>query len=111
MHSLREGGIRTAIDDFGTGYSSLAYLTRFPVKSLKIDRSFVADVFTDHADAAIVRTIIEMAHHLGFTVVAEGVETDRQAAFLRQFGCEQAQGYFFGKPMPAAELLRAPRPH
>jgi diguanylate cyclase (GGDEF)-like protein len=104
MRSLREAGIRIAIDDFGTGYSSLAYLTRFPVKALKIDRSFVADVFSDHADAAIVRTIIEMAHQLGFTVVAEGVETDRQAAFLRQFGCEQAQGYLFAKPMAAAAL-------
>jgi len=107
MRQLRESGIRIAIDDFGTGYSSLSYLTRFPVKSLKIDRSFVADVFSDHADAAIVRTIIEMAHHLGFTVVAEGVETDRQAAFLRQFGCEQAQGFLFARPMPAAELLSA----
>jgi diguanylate cyclase (GGDEF)-like protein/PAS domain S-box-containing protein len=104
MHALRERGIRIAIDDFGTGYSSLAYLTRFPVKSLKIDRSFVADVFSDHADAAIVRTIIEMAHQLGFTVVAEGVETDRQAAFLRQFGCEQAQGFLFARPMPAADV-------
>jgi EAL domain-containing protein (putative c-di-GMP-specific phosphodiesterase class I) len=96
--------MRIAIDDFGTGYSSLAYLTRFPVKSLKIDRSFVADVFSDQADAAIVRTIIEMAHTLGFTVVAEGVETDRQAAFLRQFGCEQAQGFLFARPMAAAEV-------
>jgi len=111
MRSLRDGGIRIAIDDFGTGYSSLAYLTRFPVKALKIDRSFVADVFSDHADAAIVRTIIEMAHQLGFTVVAEGVETDRQAAFLRQFGCEQAQGFLFARPMPAAELLSASSIH
>jgi diguanylate cyclase (GGDEF)-like protein len=108
MRSLREGGIRMAIDDFGTGYSSLAYLTRFPVKSLKIDRSFVADVFSDGADAAIVRTIIEMAHQLGFTVIAEGVETEPQAAFLRQFGCEQAQGFLFAPPMPAAEVLNVP---
>jgi diguanylate cyclase (GGDEF)-like protein/PAS domain S-box-containing protein len=111
MRALREGGIRLSIDDFGTGYSSLSYLTRFPVKALKIDRSFVADVFSDNADAAIVRTIIEMAHQLGFTVVAEGVETDRQAAFLRQFGCEQAQGFFFGRPMPAAQLLSASGKH
>jgi EAL domain-containing protein (putative c-di-GMP-specific phosphodiesterase class I) len=111
MRALRECGIGIAIDDFGTGYSSLSYLTRFPVKALKIDRSFVADVFSDRADAAIVRTIIEMAHQLGFTVVAEGVETDRQAAFLRQFGCQQAQGFFFARPMPAAELLKASKTH
>ena len=111
MRALRESGIRLSIDDFGTGYSSLSYLTRFPVKALKIDRSFVADVFSDHADAAIVRTIIEMAHHLGFTVVAEGVETDRQAAFLRQYGCEQAQGFLFGRPVPAAQLFSVPARH
>jgi len=104
MRSLQKTGIGIAIDDFGTGYSSLSYLTRFPVKAVKIDRSFVADVFSDRADAAIVRTIIDMAHILGFTVVAEGVETDRQAAFLRQFGCEQAQGFLYAKPMPAAEM-------
>jgi diguanylate cyclase (GGDEF)-like protein/PAS domain S-box-containing protein len=115
MQSLRDSGTRIAIDDFGTGYSSLAYLTRFPVGALKIDRSFVADVFSDNADAAIVRTIIQMAHQLGFTVVAEGVETDRQAAFLRQFGCEQAQGFLFAKPMAAAEysamITSSPTPH
>ncbi|MGH8669094.1 MAG: putative bifunctional diguanylate cyclase/phosphodiesterase, partial [Burkholderiales bacterium] len=105
MEALREDGIRIAIDDFGTGYSSLSYLTRFPVAALKIDRSFVADALSDAADAAIVRTIIEMAHTLSFTVVAEGVETEGQAAFLRQFGCHQAQGYLFARPMPAAALL------
>jgi diguanylate cyclase (GGDEF)-like protein/PAS domain S-box-containing protein len=102
MNALRDGGIRTAIDDFGTGYSSLAYLRRLPLAALKIDRSFVADALNDAADAAIVRTIIDMAHTLDFTVVAEGVETDGQMAFLRQFGCEQGQGFFFARPMPAA---------
>jgi diguanylate cyclase (GGDEF)-like protein/PAS domain S-box-containing protein len=102
MNALRDAGIRTAIDDFGTGYSSLAYLTRLPVAALKIDRSFVADALTDAADAAIVRTIIDMAHTLDFTVVAEGVETDGQMAFLRQFGCEQGQGFLFARPMPAS---------
>jgi diguanylate cyclase (GGDEF)-like protein/PAS domain S-box-containing protein len=111
MRALRESGIRMAIDDFGTGYSSLSYLTRLPVKSLKIDKSFVADVFSDEADAAIVRTIIEMAHHLGFTVVAEGVENDRQAAFLRQYGCEQAQGFYFGRPVSAAQLFSTSGQH
>jgi len=101
LSSLRDAGIRMAVDDFGTGYSSLSYLTRLPVASLKIDRSFVADALSKVADAAIVRTIIDMAHTLGFTVVAEGVETDGQMAFLRQFGCEQGQGYLFARPMAA----------
>ena len=104
MSALREAGIRAAIDDFGTGYSSLAYLTRLPVAALKIDRSFVADALTDSADAAIVRAIIDMAHTLDFTVVAEGVETVGQMVFLRQFGCEQGQGFLFARPMSAAEL-------
>jgi hypothetical protein len=103
LKAIGELGVRFAIDDFGTGYSSLSYLTRFPVAALKIDRSFVAGIGRETSDPAIVRTIIEMAHQLGFTVVAEGVETDRQAAFLRQFGCEQAQGYLFAKP--AVEAL------
>jgi diguanylate cyclase (GGDEF)-like protein/PAS domain S-box-containing protein len=106
MRSLRDDGIRVAIDDFGTGYSSLAYLTRFPVSALKIDRSFVADALSDAADAAIVRTIIEMAHNLRFTVVAEGVETDGQMEFLRQHGCHQGQGYFFARPMVADQFRK-----
>ena len=106
MRALREAGMRIAIDDFGTGYSSLSYLTRFPVGALKIDRSFVADVNDDAQDAAIVRTIIEMAHTLGFTVVAEGIETEAQARYLREHGCEQAQGYLFARPMPADELAQ-----
>ncbi len=104
LRALRTAGLRIAIDDFGTGYSSLAYLTRFPLASLKIDRSFVAQVLNDQADATIVRTIIDMAHTLGFTVIAEGVESDAQAAFLRALGCEQAQGFLFARPMPAAEF-------
>ena len=106
MRSLCDAGMRIAIDDFGTGYSSLAYLTRFPVGALKIDRSFVADVNEDPSDATIVRTIIEMAHSLGFSVVAEGVETEAQATFLRLMRCEQAQGYLFARPMPAADLVK-----
>jgi diguanylate cyclase (GGDEF)-like protein len=104
MNALRDSGIRVAIDDFGTGYSSLAYLTRLPLAALKIDRSFVADALSDAADAAIVRTIIEMAHTLDFTVVAEGVETDGQMAFLRRFGCEQGQGFLFARPMSATDF-------
>jgi diguanylate cyclase (GGDEF)-like protein/PAS domain S-box-containing protein len=104
LRGLGDAGLRIAIDDFGTGYSSLAYLTRFPLASLKIDRSFVADVLDDEADATIVRTIVDMAHTLGFTVIAEGVELDSQAAFLRALGCEQAQGFLFARPMPAADF-------
>ena len=104
LRALGDAGVRIAIDDFGTGYSSLAYLTRFPLASLKIDRSFVADVLDDEADATIVRTIVDMAHTLGFTVIAEGVELDSQATFLRGLGCEQAQGFLFARPMPANEF-------
>ena len=104
LRGLGDAGLRIAIDDFGTGYSSLAYLTRFPLASLKIDRSFVADVLDDQADATIVRTIVDMAHTLGFTVIAEGVELDSQAAFLRALGCEQAQGFLFARPMPAEDF-------
>ena len=104
LRALGAAGVRIAIDDFGTGYSSLAYLTRFPLASLKIDRSFVADVLDDEADATIVRTIVDMAHTLGFTVIAEGVELDSQASFLRALGCEQAQGFLFARPMPADEF-------
>ncbi len=104
LERLGAAGLRIAVDDFGTGYSSLAYLTRFPLASLKIDRSFVADVLSDEADATIVRTIVDMAHTLGFTVIAEGVERDAQAAFLRKLGCEQAQGFLFARPMPAHDF-------
>jgi EAL domain-containing protein (putative c-di-GMP-specific phosphodiesterase class I) len=104
LRALGKAGLRVAIDDFGTGYSSLAYLTRFPLASLKIDRSFVAHVLSDEADATIVRTIVDMAHTLGFTVVAEGVESEPQADFLRKLGCEQAQGFLFARPMPAADF-------
>ena len=112
LESLSEAGVRIAIDDFGTGYSSLSYLTRFPVSALKIDRSFVKDIEHDQQDAVIVRTIVELAHTLGFMVVAEGVETENQLAFLHGLGCEQAQGFLFAHPMSAdrlAALLPAPK--
>jgi diguanylate cyclase (GGDEF)-like protein len=106
MHALCDAGMSIAIDDFGTGYSSLAYLTRFPVSAVKIDRSFVRDMSRDKNDATIVRTIVEMGHSLGFTVIAEGVETEEQATLLQLLRCEQAQGHLFGRPMPAHELMR-----
>jgi diguanylate cyclase len=105
MQALRAAGIEIAIDDFGTGYSSLAYLTRFPVSTLKIDRSFVKDMLHEKSQAAIVRTVIEMAQTLRFKVVAEGVETQAQADFLASLGCEQGQGYLFARPMPVEDLM------
>ena len=102
-------GVRLAIDDFGTGYSSLDYLRSFRVSRLKIDRRFISDVTTSADDAAIVRATIGLAHELGIEVMAEGVETAGQRDFLISAGCKFAQGYYFGKPMPAAaasELLR-----
>lgn len=101
---VRDLGCRFSIDDFGTGYSSLSYLRRFPVSTLKIDRSFVADIMTDNDDAAIVRTIIAMAHNLKMEIVAEGVETQEQFDFLRANGCELAQGYLLARPMPAEDI-------
>jgi EAL domain-containing protein (putative c-di-GMP-specific phosphodiesterase class I) len=106
VRALSSSGFRVAIDDFGTGYSSLAYLTRFPLSALKIDRSFVRDMARDKTDATIVRTIIEMAQSLALTVVAEGVETKEQARLLQVLRCEQVQGHLFAKPMPAEDLTR-----
>ncbi|WP_417455575.1 EAL domain-containing protein [Kiloniella sp.] len=106
LNSLAELGVHLAIDDFGTGYSSLSYLKRFPVDKLKIDKSFVLKLDQNQDDAAITAAIISMAHAMGTKVLAEGVEEKSHMLFLKDRGCEEAQGYFFAKPMPAEEFLR-----
>jgi EAL domain-containing protein (putative c-di-GMP-specific phosphodiesterase class I) len=102
LHKIQAAGIHLSIDDFGTGYSSMAYLKRFPIDQLKIDRSFVNAVPGD--GAAIAKAIIAMAHSLNMSVVAEGVETEEQVAFLSDAGCDVMQGYYFARPMPAEQL-------
>ncbi len=104
MHALKKLGVRLSLDDFGTGYSSLAYLKQLPLDQIKIDRSFVRDITTDPNDAVMVKTIIDMARDFRLNVIAEGVETEAQLAFLRQNKCMAYQGYLFSKPVPVAQF-------
>ncbi len=106
FHELSSMGVRISIDDFGTGYSSLGSLKMLPIDTLKIDRSFTRDIAIDHHAGAIVKTIITMAHNLNMKVLAEGVETEKQLAFLKTHGCDEAQGFLFSPPVPAIEFSR-----
>ncbi|HJW31358.1 MAG TPA: EAL domain-containing protein, partial [Saprospiraceae bacterium] len=105
LQSLQAMGIQVAIDDFGTGYSSLNYLKRFPLSTLKIDYSFVRDIITSPTDQAIVNAIVSLAHNFNLKVIAEGVEKMKQLAFLRDCGCEGAQGYLICPPVNTAVLM------
>ena len=104
MEQIRQLGVILEIDDFGTGYSSLSYLKRFPIDTLKIDRAFIKDLPSDQDDISIVQGIVGLAHNLGLSVVAEGVETDEQKSLLQTLNCDVIQGYLLSQPLPAKEL-------
>ena len=101
---LRESGVGVALDDFGTGYSSLSYLRRFPIDTLKIDRSFILEIDTNKEDAEIVAAIVAMAHTLGLRVIVEGVETEAQLKVIVAKHCDIVQGFVFSRPLPASEI-------
>ncbi len=104
LHELKRLGVRISIDDFGTGYSSLSYLRRIPLDVLKIDRSFISDVDTDPDSSTLVNIIITLGHSLGHQVLAEGIESEDQRAYLSRQGCDLAQGFHLGRPIPATEF-------
>ena len=111
LRRLKEMGVRLAMDDFGTGYSSLAYLKRFPVDTIKIDRSFIQGVPDDDDDSKLTQAIIAMARSLELKTVAEGVESGEQAQFLREHDCDEIQGYFFSRPLPYEQLVEKLQAH
>ena len=105
LRELKQVGVSLSIDDFGTGYSALSYLKNLPIDSIKIDQSFVRNLMTDPADATLTETIIRMAQGLNLMTIAEGVETSGQLLLLGSYGCQRMQGYLFGRPMPAEDML------
>jgi len=105
LRQLQEMGVTFSIDDFGTGYSSLAYVKNFPVNRLKIDQGFIRNLANDLNDAAIVRAIVSLGHSLNLDVIAEGVEDAEQLEILRKEGCDEVQGYFFSRPIPAKDFM------
>jgi EAL domain-containing protein (putative c-di-GMP-specific phosphodiesterase class I) len=106
LATLRAKGIRVAVDDFGTGYSSLSYLRKFPIDALKIDQSFVRQITTYGGETSIVTAIIGMGRSLGLRVIAEGIETPEELAFLQAQQCEEGQGYYFSRPLPPGQFVK-----
>jgi EAL domain-containing protein (putative c-di-GMP-specific phosphodiesterase class I) len=104
IRAIRSIGVKLSLDDFGTGYSSLSYLRRFPLDRLKVDQTFVRNMLGVSADLAVVKAIVELGHELGLRVVAEGVESEAEAQALRRIGCDELQGYLYGRPMPGDRL-------
>ncbi len=106
LNTIHELGIHVSMDDFGTGYSSLSYLKKFPIDTIKIDRSFVSDIATNQDDAEIIRTIINMGKNLNRSLIAEGVETVEQLNMLREYGCDEIQGYYISKPLSGEKFIQ-----
>ena len=104
MKAMKNLGLSISIDDFGTGYSSLSYLKKFPIDFLKIDQSFIKGALEDCSDQSIIKAIIDVAHSLNLKVTAEGIETEHQLKFLKDYQCDEGQGYYFSKPLPPTEF-------